>query len=397
MRNVYVSQTAVATSLGETLSDTWRKLINGKSAINTISHFKTGRLPYPVAACIDHLRQNKRTNHTRTLMQAVLDQLDAIPEETTIIWTGIKGNAEAIEGLSRPVQTSRSGKQTQTSGHHLPKQYLHWIVETLGFRRIERKNDLTVNAACASSTVGLALGAQKIALKETDHVLVCGADLVTRFVHTGFSSLKALTQTTCRPFDRNRDGLCLGDGAFAILLSSQNPIQDKTTSIPTISIAGWGIANDAVHITGPAEDGRGLVAAIQSTLDLAAVAPDQVEAFCAHGTGTVYNDAMELKAIDTLFGDRKFPVFSVKGAIGHTLGAAGGIETALSCHSLVYQTIPPTVGLKKAEDRAMGRVSKKCQSFEGNTILTTNSGFGGINAALVLRLKRAESIEKNPS
>lgn len=368
MKNVYIAKTAIATGLGETLEDNWLRLNQAQSAIDTILHFSTDRLPYHHAACLPDLRQSRTTDHTRALMQRVLDHIKPIPANTDIIWTGIKGNAEAIEN---------GGDNTN---HYLPAQYRQWVADTMG----TTARGVTVNAACAAATVGLALGAQKIALGDTDNVLVCGADLVSRFVHTGFSALKALTKTTCRPFDRQRDGMCLGDGAFAILLTGTQAAKEETRTF-RVRLAGWGIANDAVHITGPARDGRGLTAAVRTALEMAAVPPDEVEAFCAHGTGTVYNDGMEMAAINTLFGDRRFPVFSIKGAIGHTLGAAGGIETALCHHALAHKYVPPTIGSKDPERAATGRVLSATQHFGGHNILTTNSGFGGVNGALLLQ------------
>ena len=117
---------------------------------------------------------------------------------------------------------------------------------------------------------------------------------------------------------------------------------------------------------------------------MAEVRPDEVQAFCAHGTGTVFNDSMELKAIEAVFGERRFPVFSIKGAIGHTLGAAGGIDAAICAHALACRLVPPTVGLQNPEPKAAGRVSNQAQAFEGRNILTSNSGFGGVNAAIVI-------------
>ena len=240
-----------------------------------------------------------------------------------------------------------------------------------------------VNAACASSTVGIALAAQKIAGGEYGCALVCGGDVVTHFVLSGFSVLKALTPTRCRPFDIARDGMCIGDGAVAVLLADA---RDRAPLPPGTAgeISGWGISNDANHITGPSADGAGLVRAIEAALGMAGVRPDEVQAYCAHGTGTGFNDSMELKAIEAVFGERRFPVFSIKGAIGHTLGAAGGIDAAICAHTLACRLVPPTVGLENPEPKAAGRVSNQAQAFEGRNILTSNSGFGGVNAALVI-------------
>ena len=120
------------------------------------------------------------------------------------------------------------------------------------------------------------------------------------------------------------------------------------------------------------------------TLDIAGRNADEIAAVCAHGTGSVYNDLMELKALNQVFGNRRLPVFSIKGSIGHTLGAAGGIEAAVGLRALSEQTAPPTVGFSNPEIGAENKVSFQPSTFSGDCLLTTNSGFGGINAALIL-------------
>jgi len=175
----------------------------------------------------------------------------------------------------------------------------------------------------------------------------------------------------------------LGDGAVAIWLTDAESAARSGNKL--VEISGWGITNDANHITGPARDGCGLTAAIEGAFRMAGQLPEGIEAFCAHGTGTVYNDGMELAALATVFGKRKLPLFSVKGAIGHTLGAAGGIEAALCVEALKRGKLLPTWGLEEVEPAASGQAAGIPQSFAGNNILSTNSGFGGVNAALLLK------------
>jgi 3-oxoacyl-[acyl-carrier-protein] synthase II len=222
-----------------------------------------------------------------------------------------------------------------------------------------------------------------IALGRADVVGVFCFDLVTEFVFSGFSAINALSPGWCRPFDSGRNGLTLGEGAsFLVMMSEERARTENKTKLGRI--IGWGIANDAAHITAPARDGCGLIQAIRFALDMAELKPEDIGAVNAHGTGTVYNDMMELTAFADVFGDRPLPIHSVKGAIGHTLGAAGGIEVAVALKSLDEQLLPPTVGLKCPESKGIGRVSHEPQLLATDYLLTTNSGFGGINAALIL-------------
>lgn len=369
MNEVLVAKTSLSTALGDSMDEMWPELCAGRSATKVIDRFSTERLEFHEGACIGGLTTDPDKNMVCLLTALVLDRIRPLPKDTFVIWTGIKGDAQFIESRAE-------GKE----GHppYLARHYREWVCGYMGLP----DKGLEVNAACASSTVGLALGAGMIAEGRCSSILVCGADIVSRFIFTGFSSLRGLSPTKCRPFDRDRDGLFLGDGAAAVLLVSRD-IAELHNYKSLARLTGWGIANDANHITGPAKDGRGLIISIKSAISQAGIEPEDVEAFCAHGTGTSYNDSMELTALETVFGQRRFPLFSVKGAIGHTLGAAGAIEAAISVHSLNERTVPATAGLINPEERAIGRAICKEQMFSGNSILTTNSGFGGCNAALI--------------
>lgn len=367
MQDVYVVKHSIATSLGNSVEATWQRLLKGHSALDAIRHFHADRLNSHKACCMPDLLPAAGENRVCALTRRVLDQISPVPPGTCVIWAGIKGNAEYIEA------------DQNMEMPWLPEHYHHWVAERLGISPL----GFDINAACAASTVGMAIGAQKIARGEYGSVLICAADVVTRFVLIGFSVLKALTPTKCRPFDKARDGMCIGDGAAAILLAdAETARKHKLNKLAHLS--GWGISNDANHITGPSRDGAGLVMAIETALKMAGLSPDDTQAFCAHGTGTLFNDSMELAAIEAVFGDRRFPVFSIKGAVGHTLGAAGGIDAAICAHALAHKLIPPTVGLETPESQAAERVSNQAQAFDGRNILTSNSGFGGVNAALVL-------------
>jgi len=370
MIDVHIVDAAMSCALGSSLVQVWPRLIQGSSAIGPVEPFASEGLEFHQAACVADLEVGDEPNRVCALMRQAFDQLRPVPANTFVIWTGVKGNAEHVEAKA---------DRTPLPTIHLPRQYRRWVCERLG---IEDRG-MELNAACISSAAGLAVGAQMIQQEEHTNVLVCAADIVSRFTFTGFAALRALSPTPCRPFDAFRDGLTLGDGAVAVLLSAESSV-DKRRSKPLARLTGWGITNDANHITGPARDGGGLKAAIESALSRACMNYDDLEAWCAHGTGTAYSDAMELTALERVFGTRRFPSFSIKGAVGHTLGAAGAIEALVCTRALREKTVPASSGSTSPELRAEGRVADKSQTFPGRNILTTNSGFGGVNAALVL-------------
>jgi 3-oxoacyl-[acyl-carrier-protein] synthase II len=304
----------------------------------------------------------------------LFDESPAIPADTMLITASTKAGIDQLEASVR--------NQTTSLDRILGCQVADSVAGRLGLRG-PRSN---ISAACASATIALALSAARIEQGEADSVLVCGLDLVSEFVFSGFSALHALSPSMCRPFDTGRDGLLLGEGAaYLLLMSERRCRQIGCHSLGRI--VGWGIASDAHHITAPSRNGEGLILAIRQALDHAGLAPAGVAAVNAHGTGSVYNDAMELTAFASLF-DPVPPLHSIKGAIGHTMGACGAIEAIVGLRSLDHQCLPPTVGLRTPEPAGFGRVSPQVQQISGDYLLTTNSGFGGINACLVLQRNR---------
>jgi 3-oxoacyl-[acyl-carrier-protein] synthase II len=206
---------------------------------------------------------------------------------------------------------------------------------------------------------------------------------VSEFVFSGFSSLMAMSSDTSRPFDMNRDGLILGEAAgYIVLMSEEKLLQKNKTSLGIIK--GTGISSDSHHITAPSRQGNGLRRAIHNSMEKASIRVDEIIAVNAHGTGTVHNDAMEMVVFDYVFSDLMPLVFSIKGSIGHTLGPCGLLEVIVASRSLQEQMIPPVTGLQKLDPQFNACVPTAPQSFNGRYMLTTNSGFGGINTALIL-------------
>ncbi len=377
MTDVHLLHGEAETALGSMGGALFEALSSGASRFGPIDRYDPARLSFRTAACVDRLPEEQRQgeNLTQALLRRILPGCAGFPAVDAIIWAGAKGNAEFIEqGAASPRGADRFPS--------LPRHYSLWLKHELG--AVGRESALMeVNAACASSTIAIALGADLISSGRCASVLVVAADIVTRFTLTGFNSLLSLASDACRPFDVERNGLLLGDGAVWLLLAGNDYI-NQTGRTPLARLTGWGVANDATHISAPARNGSGLIAAIGAAMKKAKARPEDIGAFCTHGTGTVYNDAMELTVTDVIFGDRLFPLFSVKGAFGHTLGAAGGIEALISARTLATAVVPPSAGLRRVEERGRGRVSSERQQLALKRILTSNSGFGGVNAALVL-------------
>ena len=372
LKPVWVTHTTAATALGNDLDTSWEKLLRGETAIHTVGRFPTQRYPSRLAACIHDLSPSVNGSMIHPLIDRIISGIPVLPKETQLVTATTKGGIDILEQI-------RSGLRSDI-GDSLPSGIPEYISKKLGLLN----KGFNISAACASSSVAFSQSAMLIASGKIEVALILCLDLVTEFVFSGFSSLQILSPYPCRPFDRRRSGLSLGEGGAAILM--MNADRARKYRYPCLAQAiGWGIAGDASHITAPARDGEGLNRAIGIALRNSGLRAEDIGAIHAHGTGTIYNDEMELTAFKKALDDLPIPIHSVKGAIGHTLGAAGGIEIAISIKSLSEQVIPPTVGLGKVMKAGIGRIRPEPVPLSGNCILKTNSGFGGINSAIILR------------
>jgi 3-oxoacyl-[acyl-carrier-protein] synthase II len=371
MKSVWITEAEVVTSIGNSLEATWNAAMKSKRGMGPIGRFSAKAYEEGIAALIDDLTWTSERSIIDELLDRLFSGKQSIPSDTALITATTK---LGIDNLER----QRRGESVRV-GDILPSSMPEMVSTKLGIG----KRGFNISASCASSTIAIAEASGMIATGMAEVVLVCCADVITEFIFSGFSALKIVSPFPCRPFDRDRSGITLGDGAAMLLLMSEDRAKKEGRSCQAV-IRGWGVANDAFHITSPVEDGSGLVAAIGKAIKRAAIKADDIPAVSAHGTGTIYNDLMELKAFNQVFGGRKMPIYSVKGCIGHTLGAAGGIEVSLATKALAEQIIPPTAGFENPEEGAEGRISSRPAPFKGNYMLTTNSGFGGINAAIIL-------------
>ena len=251
--------------------------------------------------------------------------------------------------------------------------------------------------ACASGTHAVGLALEFIRRRQGDVFIVGGAEAICEFVVSGFNCLRTTTAEMARPFDARRNGLAIGEGAAVLVVEEASHAHARGVRTD-VEIAGTGLSGDAVHMTAPARDGAGAARAMRGALADAACVPQAVEFISAHGTGTAYNDAMEVAAIAAVFGEAAgaIPVNSIKGAIGHTLGAAGTFEAIMSVRILREGLIPPTVGCEQLDPACpLDIVRGEPRRSEVKTILSTSSAFAGNNAAIVLRRCVGESAERH--
>lgn len=308
-------------------------------------------------------------NEARNSASGILAKLSA--KRIGLVLSTTKANLEALERITEARPCS------QTALRHLQGGLL---AADLAAAHGAGGPVQCVSLACVSGLAAIQQGAKLIQRGEADAVLVIGVDHLSHFVVAGFTALKALDPAGCRPFDRDRCGLSPGEAGGALVL-----VRAQLAPPPAILIRGWGGSNDANHLTGPARDGAGLALAIRRALKKADLRPQDIDYVNAHGTGTAYNDAMESLALRSVFGPGCPPVSGSKGMLGHTLGAAGVVESVLCVLAMQEKLLPGTPRLGSPAEGAPASLLRQPQPGAVlKNVLKLNTGFGGVNGAIVL-------------
>lgn len=301
-----------------------------------------------------------------------LGGLTLAPERIGFVLSTTKANIEALERLmdGRPC--------SECARRHLQPELL---AEDLAEEHGARGPRQTVSTACTSGTVALQRGAKLIQRGAADAVYVVGVDHLSAFVVAGFTALKAIDPVGSRPFDRERCGLSPGEAGAAIVL-----VRGDLVPAAGVELCGWGSSNDANHMTGPSRDGSGLALAIRGALRTANLRAADIDYINVHGTGTPYNDAMEAAALRAIFGEACPPVSGQKGMLGHTLGAAGVVESIVCALALRENFLPGTPRLSNIADGMPASLVKEPRAAGRlRHVLKLSTGFGGVNCALVMR------------
>ncbi|PWK20728.1 beta-ketoacyl-[acyl-carrier-protein] synthase family protein [Xanthomarina spongicola] len=243
------------------------------------------------------------------------------------------------------------------------------------------KNEpILVSNACVSGVLAIAIAKRYIQQNMYDHVFIVGGDIVTEFILSGFNSFQALSSKPCKPYDKNRTGINIGEVAASTLVTNS----DINLTKEAVEIIGESSCNDANHISGPSRTGEGLYRSMNSALTQANLTAQDIDYISAHGTATMFNDEMEAIAFNRLQ-LQDVPLNSLKGYFGHTLGASGLLETIVGMHSLYNNTLYASKGFETLGVSKPIHVIKKTTSKELKTFLKTASGFGGCNTAILFK------------
>jgi len=372
----------------------WESVCAGETAVGAIRSFDASSYPCRVAAEVPRdllqggraaddpaLRMAERA-FERALEHAGIAAGIRAPRRAGIIVGTVLGGTTSGERYLRARAADAPGA-TEALAQYPLRATVAALAEKAGFAG----PILTVSTACASGTDAIGLAYRRIASGSADVMVAGGVDAVCELSFSGFSALKALTSDRVRPFSRNRTGLALGEGAAFLVLEREESAKRRAAT-PLGVIAGYAARADAFHVTAPHRDGRGLAAAVKAVLQDGAVGADEIDYVSAHGTGTPYNDRMETQAMKVALGVRaqRVPISSVKGALGHAFGAAGAIEAAVCLLAIRDGIVPPTANLEEPDPECdLDFVPIRARELTVRTALSLSAGFGGQNAALLIR------------
>lgn len=367
-----IVDSGMITPFGDGIEASWQGLLAGRTAVSPLQRFATEQFGVGIAATVAGLEYHGSESLAMQMLTRLAANRPPLPAGTPLVLATTKGEIDLLE---KELLSARIASDDSRLDRLLAKTAVLFGASA---------ETEVISAACTSSAVAVARAASMIRSGRRSAVLVVATDAVTEFVYAGFASLMALDKVPARPFDRHRQGLSVGEAAACVLLMSAERAVAEGRSFST-EVAGWGMSDDANHMTGPSRESEGLIRALRLALASASLQPEDIGFVAAHGTGTGYNDAMELNAFRQVFPSNGLPVYSVKGAVGHTMGAAGLLELLLAERALSAGMIPPTVNLQEPVAEAVGMVSTRVQPVAaGKAAMVTNAGFSGVNTAVVL-------------
>ena len=374
MKKIWITGDALVTPLGFSSEENFANLLQGKSGLKKITLPVSGFTTWASFLSESQLKMLKEM--TLPVFVTRFEKLLFLPLKQVIEECGI--NPESSKTLFMFATTKGNIELIGTENVNSDQLSLFASASKISRHFGNPNKPLVVSNACIS---GLAVQITAMKLLENgeyDTVIIAGADTVNPFILEGFNSLLALSPEPCRPFDRDRQGINIGEGGAAIVLSTKNPDDDQDD---LIEIKGGAITNDANHISGPSRTGLELAKATELAMNKSGLLPGDIDFVSAHGTATLYNDEMEAKAltISGLFGK---PTHSLKGYIGHTLGVAGLIESIICIHSLRNDVIIASKGFENTGTPDSINIITENQYQPLSSCIKTMAGFGGCNAAI---------------
>lgn len=407
-RRVVITGVGMVTPLGTGTDKSWNGLIEGRSAIRKITHFDAEGYPCQVAGevpdfDIDRFIATKEQKKMDRFIHLGVAAASFAMEDSGLEVTG--DNADRIgvivgAGIGGLPAIEHYNQQLVKKGHKrvspffIPMTIINLTSGQISIRFGVKGPNSAVATACATGTHSIG-DAFKIIQRNAADVMICGGteSVITPLGISGFTAMKALStrndepEKASRPFDKDRDGFVMGEGAGVLIIEALEHALGRGARIYG-EIIGYGLNSDAYHITSPAPHGEGAARCMGSAIKDAGISPDKVDYINAHGTSTKYGDELETAAIKTVFGEHayKLSVSSTKSMIGHLLGASGGVEAAICALSIQNKVVPPTINLENPDPECdLDYVPNKAKPLDINIAMSNSFGFGGTNACILIK------------
>ena len=407
MRVVVTGMGALAPN-GNSVSEYWDALTAGQSGIDHITYFDTTDFPVKIAGEVSNFDPEQYFDRKEVRKLDPFSVYALVASNEAIKMSGLDAGGFDPQRAGVMLGCGIGGITTLLAEHvglqnrgarRISPFFVTKLISNIAGGQIAIKWNLqgpnqTVTSACASATDAIGLALRLIQSGSADIMVAGGTEAsICALPLAGFSTIRALCnsadppQSASRPFDKDRGGFVMGEGAGILVLETEEHAVSRGATILG-ELAGYGSTNDAFHVTQPAQGGAGAVKAMQLAIEDAGAEPEEVDYINAHGTSTPYNDKNETAAIKTVFGDhaRKLKISSTKSMTGHLLGASGGIEAIASLKAIEKQTIPPTINYTTPDpDCDLDYVPNTAEETQVNSVLSNTFGFGGHNAVVFMR------------
>ena len=417
MRRVVVTGMGLVTPLASNVEDTWKGLLSGKSAATRIEKFDASDLASRVACEVkrgdgangtfnadQYLEPKEQRRYDEFILYGVAAAKQAMDDSGykadtheqqvrlgVLVGSGIGG----LPGIEETSLTLRDKGPRRVSPFFIPGSLINLAGGVIGIRHGCKGPNHAVVTACATGSHAIGDAARLIALDDADVMIAGGAESsICRVGIAGFIACKALSthfndapERASRPYDRDRDGFVMGEGAGIVVLEELEHAKARGARIYA-EVVGYGLSGDAYHVTAPTPDGDGAYRCMQAALKRAGISAHDVDYVNAHGTSTPMGDEIELKAVERIIGNRadRLSMSSTKSSTGHLLGAAGAVEAIFSILAIRDGVAPPTINLDNPSvETSIDLIPHKPRKKPINTVLSNSFGFGGTNASLVLR------------
>lgn len=396
MGRVFVTGMGVVSSLGFGRHAYWEALIRGRSGISEVSLFDTTNLPRNLAGEVKGFVATDFMSRAEAHRMGRCSAFSVAAARMAAEDAGLEGRALAGERTAVVVGTTMG--EANVLGE-LQQAWIHEGTDAVRPAKLPRYGTTllpihvarafgasgmvqTLPAACAAGNYAIGFAADQIRAGRADVAITGAVEIIEKLEYAGFVRLGAMSPDLCQPFDRNRKGLILGEGATMLILESEERVARRGAH-PLAEVGGYGLACDAHHITRPHPEGEGSLAAMRQAIRSSRITPDEVDHINAHGTGTTANDAIEAKVIREVFGERELPVTSIKSMIGHCMGASSAMEAVACVMTLQTGIIPPTIHYETPDPECPVQVvaNEKAEA-KVDVVLNNALAFGGYDAVV---------------